>query len=97
MSMITIVRPDGEVPEVASVALAPRVSLPENPVIGLIANGKPLAGELLHALAAELEIRTGKQFEVEVLSKPSAGHSIDLGEAQRMAARCHVVISGLGD
>ncbi len=97
MSRIVVLRPDGDVPEIASVALAPRVPLPENPVIGLIVNGKPFAGEILEALVAELESRTGRRFEVEVLRKPSAGHSIELGEAQRMAARCHVVISGLGD
>lgn len=97
MSRITIVRPDGEPPEIASVTLAPRVPLPDQPVIGLIANGKPLASEMLHALVAELEARTSKRFEIELINKPSAGHSIELGEAQRMAARCHVVVSGLGD
>ena len=97
MSRIVVVRPDGEIPEVATVTLAPRVPLPERPVIGLIVNGKPFAGEMLEAVVDELRARTGKEFEVEVLRKPSAGHSIELGEAQRMAARCHVVISGLGD
>ena len=97
MSQITVLRPDSSPPEVASVELAPRVPLPDHPVLGLIVNGKPLAGELLEALASVLEERTGKHFEIEVLRKPSAGHSIELGEAQRMAARCHVVISGLGD
>lgn len=97
MSRIVVVRPDGDVPEVARVTLAPRVPLPDHPVIGLIVNGKPFAGEMLDAVVGELQSRTGKQFEVEVLRKPSAGHSIELGEAQRMAARCHVVISGLGD
>ena len=97
MSRIVVVRPDGDVAEVATVPLAPRAPLPEQPVIGLIVNGKPFAGEMLDALVAELEERTGRQFEVEVIRKPSAGHPIELGEAQRMAARCHVVISGLGD
>lgn len=97
MSRIVVIRPDAEIPEVAAVELATRVPLPDRPVIGLIANGKPLASEMLHALVDELEARTGKEFEIELISKPSAGHSIQLGEAQRMAARCHLVISGLGD
>jgi hypothetical protein len=97
MSRIVIVRPDSEAPTVESIALAPRSPLPDQPVIGLIANGKPLANEMLRALVAELTSRTGKQFEIELLQKPSAGHSIEQGEAQRMAARCHAVISGLGD
>lgn len=97
MSRIVVLRPHGEDPVVASISLAPRVPLPEHPVIGLVVNGKPLAGEMLRALVTELESRTGKDFEIELLQKPSAGHSIELGEAQRMAARCHMVISGLGD
>jgi hypothetical protein len=97
MSLITVVRPDAKPPEAAAIQLAPRVPLPEHPVVGLVVNGKPLAGELLEAIVVELEHRTGTRFELEVLRKRSAGHSIEQGEAQRMAARCHVVISGLGD
>ena len=77
--------------------LAPRAELPETPVIGLISNGKPLARELLEELAAELEARIGRPVELETLQKPSAGHAIEQGEAKRMAARCHVLVSGLGD
>ncbi len=97
MSRIVVLRPDGDAPEAASVTLAPRAALPERPVIGLVSNGKPVAAELLQALVAELETRVGRRCEIELLRKPSAGHSIELGEAQRMAARCHAVISGLGD
>jgi len=97
MTRIQVLRPDVEELEAASIPRAPRSPLPERPVIGLIANGKPLAVELLTALVDELAGRTGRRFEVELLKKPSAGHSITQGEAQRMAARCHMLVSGLGD
>ena len=57
MSLITIVRPDADEPDVAKVPLAARATLPDRPVIGLIANGKPHASEMLHELVAELEAR----------------------------------------
>ena len=81
----------------ASVTLAERRSLPERPTIGLIANGKPLAKELLDALVAELEQRFQRTCDVERLAKPSAAYVISAEEADVMAVRAHVIISGLGD
>jgi hypothetical protein len=97
MSRITVLRPDEPAPAVASVALAPREPLPERPVIGVISNGKPLAKELLDALVAELSVHLGRQVDVERLAKPSAAYVISAEEADVMAVRAHVIISGLGD
>jgi hypothetical protein len=97
MAEITVLRPDEPAPAVASVELAPRDPLPERPVIGLISNGKPLAKELLDALAGEMSVRLGRDVDIERLAKPSAAYVISAEEADVMAARAHVIISGLGD
>lgn len=94
---ITVLRPDQPQPASASVELAPRRPLPDRPVIGVISNGKPLAKELLDALAAEIGERLGRDVDVERLAKPSAASVIGAEEADVMAVRAHVVISGLGD
>ena len=78
-------------------ALAPRGELPEQLVIGLIANGKPLANELLGALADGLRRRLGRSAEVVLLKKPSAGYPITGAQGDGMAARAHFVITGVGD
>jgi hypothetical protein len=77
----------------AVVTLAERRELPDRPVIGLIANGKPLAKELLGVLADEIDGRA----EIVWLEKPAASAVISAEEAKSMAVRAHVVISGLGD
>ena len=97
MAEIVVLRPDVPAPAVATVTLAPRVALPERPVVGVISNGKPLAKELLDALVAELSARLGRAVDVEALKKPSAAYVISAEEADVMAVRAHVVISGLGD
>lgn len=97
MGLIEILRPDEPEPATASVELAPRVDLPERPVIGLVANGKPLAKEILLALAEEIGRHLGREVELELLEKPSAAYQITAEEAKVMAVRAHVVISGLGD
>ena len=97
MSKITVLRPDEPAPQVASVALAPRRELPERPVIGVISNGKPLAKELLDALVLEFSLKLGREVDVERLAKPSAAYVISAEEADVMAVRAHVIISGLGD
>jgi hypothetical protein len=94
---ITVLRPDEPKPPATTVQLAPRRPLPDRPVIGLIANGKPLAKELLDALATEIGTRLGREVEIERLAKPSAASVISAEEAKVMAVRAHVVISGVGD
>jgi hypothetical protein len=97
MAEITVLRPDQPAPPPADFELAERAELPERPVIGIVPNGKPLAKELLGVLADELRKRLGRDIEIEMLAKPSAAYPITDDEASAMAARCHVVISGLGD
>jgi hypothetical protein len=97
MAEITVLRPDEPAPHVATVRLAPREPLPDRPVIGLISNGKPLAKELLDAVATEMTRRLDREAEVVRLAKPSAAYVISAEEADVMAVRAHMVISGLGD
>lgn len=93
---IQVLRPDDPAPQPEPLRLAPRRPLPERPVVGLVANGKPLAAELLELLAAELRARHGN-LEVEILRKPSAAYAITAEQASDMAARAHIVITGVGD
>jgi hypothetical protein len=97
MAEIVVLRPDEPAPAVASVPLAPRRELPGKPVIGVISNGKPLAKELLDALVAEIAAKLNRDVDVERLAKPSAAYVISAEQADVMAVRAHVVISGLGD
>lgn len=96
MAEITVLRPDFPAPQQESLELAPRADLPEHPVVGLVENGKPHAKELLELLAEELRSRVG-DGEVVLLRKPSAAYPITVEQATDMAARCHVVITGVGD
>jgi hypothetical protein len=97
MAKITVLRPDAPPPPAATVELAPRQPLPERPVLGLVANGKPLARELLEALARELADRLGRDVQIALHAKPSAAYPITDDEATQLAARSHMVITGLGD
>ncbi len=97
MSRITVLRPDFLEPPRAALTLAPRSEPPEPLVIGLISNGKPLAAELLQALAEELRKRLRRDVTTEMIRKPSAGSPVTAVQADGMAARAHFVITGVGD
>jgi hypothetical protein len=95
--MIRVLRPDVTEAPAPALELALRQALPERPVIGLIANGKPLAKELLAILAGEIAANLGRRVELAWLEKPSAAYQISAEEADVMAVRAHIVITGLGD
>ena len=95
MAEIVVLRPDDPAPPPAAVALAPRTRV-ERPVIGIVDNGKPHARELLELLAKELHDRFGPG-EVELLRKPSAAYTITPEQARDLAARAHIVVTGVGD
>lgn len=95
MARILVHRPDEPAPPPPTVRLAPRRAL-DGPVIGLVDNGKPRARELLELVAAELHARFGAG-EVALLRKPSAAYTITPEQASDMAARAHVVVTGVGD
>ena len=97
MSRVTVLRPDFVEPPRAALTLAPRSEPPEPLVIGLISNGKPLAAELLQALAEELRKRLRREVTTEMIRKPSAGSPVTAVQADGMAARAHFVITGVGD
>ena len=96
MSTITVLAPDYEAAKPAEVVPAPR-SVPTDPVtITVIDNGKPNARELLSYVAEGLRQRL-PVADIVVHSKPAASKPIDVNDAATIAARSHLVISGLGD
>ena len=95
MTRIVVHRPDEPTPPPSAVALAPRAAV-ERPVVGLVSNGKPHAAELLEAIGRQLHARLGAG-EVELLRKPSAAYTITPAQAREMAARAHLVVTGVGD
>jgi hypothetical protein len=97
MSRITVLRPDFVDPPRAALTLAPRTEPADPLLIGLVSNGKPLAAELLQALAEELRQRLRRDVSTEIIRKPSAGSPITAVQADGMAARAHFVITGVGD
>jgi len=97
MSRITVLRPDFVEGPRDALVLAPRTELPRQLVIGLISNGKPLAAELLQALAGGLTRRLRREATTEIIRKPSAGSPVTAVQADGMAARAHFVITGVGD
>ncbi len=97
MGVITVLRPDVPDAPRSPLSLAVRRELPVQPVIGLVANGKPLARELLEALRDAVQGRLGVQVQSHLICKPNAAHPITSVEADQMAARAHIVITGVGD
>ena len=97
MAQITVLRPDAPDTPAPRLELAPRAELPQRAVIGLVANGKPLARELLEVLADELRQPLRRDIEVQLLEKPNAAFPITAVQADAMAARAHFVIAGVGD
>ena len=96
MAQITVLRPD-EAPQPASpIAYATRRELSPDAHLVLIENGKPRARDLLEHVADRLR-RRFPIATVEVFSKPSAAKPIEADEAKEIAARAHLVITGVGD
>ena len=96
MAAVTVLRPDIEAEPVAFVGYADRRPVEEGSRLILIENGKPRARDLMQMVASRLQQRF-PIAEVEVFSKPSAGKPIEAEEAKEMAARAHLVITGVGD
>ena len=96
MTQITVHRPDVRAQSATEVKYARRTTLPEGAVLTLIENGKPRARDVMQFVAAELQQRF-PIARVEVFSKASAGKPIDPDEAKVIAARSHLVITGVGD
>ncbi|MDE0116382.1 MAG: hypothetical protein OXT07_07160 [bacterium] len=96
MSSVTVLSPVYEEAHGAEVAMAPRQMPAEPVVIGVIDNAKNNAKELLTYLAEGLRDRL-PVADIVVHSKSAAGKPIDADDAEMLAARSHLIISGLGD
>ena len=96
MTTITVLTPEYEATGPDEVRMADR-SMPTEPVvIAVLENSKPHARELLGYVAEGLRERI-PTADVLVHSKLSAGKVIDADEAEMLAARSRLVITGLGD
>lgn len=96
MAEITVLVPTVPDPVAGSVTTAPRGPLPERPVVTIVENGKPKARDLLAFIADEMRAAI-PQLTIEVYSKASAGKPLEGDEAKVIAARSHLVITGVGD
>ncbi|MEC7924293.1 MAG: hypothetical protein VYB80_03650 [Actinomycetota bacterium] len=96
MTTIDVLNPEYETEGPSEVLMAIRSTPVEPVVITVIENSKPHAKELLTYVAEGLRERL-PVAEIEVHSKSSASKPIDADEAEMLAARTHLVISGLGD
>ena len=96
MSAITVLSPVHEEGASQPVELAPRAAPAQPVTIAIVENSKPNAKALLGHVADRLRDRFDVA-EVIVHSKPGASKPIDADEAETLAARAHMVISGIGD
>ena len=96
MTMITVLNPEYEEDKIRHVSMATRENSFEIATIAVIDNSKPHAKELLTYVAEGLRDYLPVE-EIIVHSKSSAGKPIDADEAEMLAARAHLIISGLGD
>jgi hypothetical protein len=95
MAWIQVLRPDGGQTSHEAFARAARGELPARVHLTLIENSKPNAESLMLRVAERLGRRLS--IEIEVFHKPSAGKPIDADEARMLAARSHLILTGLGD
>jgi hypothetical protein len=96
--MVTVVRPDVPLAITAEHLSVPvaRPPITEPVRLGLVANGKPKAESLLRYVADAMRERL-PIAEVELHMKNSAGKVIEPDRAKVMAARCHLIVTCLGD
>ena len=96
MGEITVLNPEYEEVDLLHVSMASRGYLSEPVTVAVIENSKPHAKELLTNVAEGLREYLPVE-EIIIHSKSSAGKPIDADEAEMLAARAHLIISGLGD
>ena len=76
--------------------LAPRRHSLDGLTAGFLDNGKPNSDRLLALLADRLRERH-RLAEVVWARKPSIGQLAPPGIVQDLAARCHLIVTGIGD
>ncbi|GAB7388029.1 hypothetical protein BSNK01_18660 [Bacillaceae bacterium] len=93
--MIRVLDPtDG--PAAQRSAMAERPEKLDGKVVALIDNGKLNSDTVLREIGAQLRKRHGVK-EVVYFRKRSSSHAITGQEAETLAKKCHVAISGIGD
>ena len=93
---ITVLNPEYEEIDNLHISMASRGNTVGPVTVVVIENSKPHAKELLTYVAEGLRDYLPVE-EIIVHSKSSAGKPIDADEAEMLAARAHLIISGLGD
>ena len=75
--------------------LAPRVRSLHGATVGLLNNSKRNSDLLLQVIGQELKVHYGVAEVIE-LGKPSASYVVS-SQLQEDLARCHAIITGVGD
>ena len=75
--------------------LAPRITSLRGATLGLLDNSKRNSDILLATIGQELKDRYGVSETIET-TKPSASHVVS-AQLQQLLARCHAIITGVGD
>ena len=96
MATITVYDPTAPTIEAGTLKYAARGELADGLDITLVNNGKPRARQLLQFLAEELR-RDLPISTIDIFDKGSAGRPLSGDEAKVIAARSHLVITGVGD
>jgi hypothetical protein len=96
MPTLTVLSPEFEVMPAPEAQLARRVELAGPVELAIIDNGKPNARELLMAIAGQLQARLPIR-KITLHTKPTSSTPIDPRTARDLAARVHLIITGVGD
>jgi len=75
--------------------LAPRPGSLAGLTVGFLDNGKPMADVFLKELAEVMTERYGLEAILE--GKTDASRVVSPGQLTSLAARCHAIITGVGD
>ena len=81
--------------EVRNLAPAARLDTLRGKRVGMMSNGKPMADVFLRHLGGLLTSRHGIEFELVTKPDPSRIAPRDLLDS--LSAKCHAIITGVGD
>ena len=76
--------------------LAPRTRSLEGATVGLLNSTKRNSDLLLAAIGRELQTRYGVKEVIEV-AKPTFSLPVPKGQLEDLAAKCHFIVTGVGD
>ncbi len=96
MATVIVYEPTAPTIDPGSLKYATRGELSDGLSLTLVDNGKPKARDLLGFIAEELR-KDLPIASIDIFTKGSAGKPLSGDEAKVIAARSHMVITGVGD